>query len=275
MSKKRVLFVTQEMSPYSAVSEIATFIRKLTQKTNEKGFDVRILMPKYGSINERRHKLHEVVRLSGMNIIVDDEDYPLIIKVASLPGARLQVYFLDNEEFFKRNNMFEDEEGVIFEDNQERSVFFCKSALETVKKFGWAPDIVHCSGWMTSLIPLYLKTVYKDDPIFTDSKVVFSGYNNIYEHSFSDKFMELAAINNLDEAMLAPYSKDGVISPSIGAIHYSDAILVGSENLDENVLAAITASGKPTLEFSELEEQVPACIEFFDSITPVEEEEEA
>lgn len=272
MSKKRVLFVTQEMSPYSAVSEISTFIRTLTQKTNEKGFDVRILMPKFGSINERRHKLHEVVRLSGMNIIVDDEDYPLIIKVASLPGARLQVYFLDNEEFFKRKELFEDAEGKVFEDNQERSVFFCKSALEIVKKFGWAPDIVHCSGWMTSLIPLYLKSVYKDDPIFADSKVIYSAHNNVYEQLFTEKFMELAAINNLDTTFLEAYKVDGAISPSIGAIHFSDAIIKGSENLVENVLAAVDSSEKPTLEYSDIAEQVPACLEFYSKI--LEEEEE-
>ena len=144
MSKKRVLFITQEMNPYTALGEISDFVRKLPQKTVEKGFEIRVLMPKFCSINERRHRLHEVVRLSGMNIIVDDEDYPLIIKVASLPGARLQVYFLDNEEFFKRKFIFHDKNEKIYEDNEDRMVFFCKGALETVKKFGWAPDIIHC-----------------------------------------------------------------------------------------------------------------------------------
>jgi len=158
MSKKRVLFVTQEMNPYTTLSEISEMVAKLPQSTQEKGMEIRVLMPKYGVINERRHRLHEVVRLSGMNIIVDDDDFPLIIKVASLPGSRLQVYFLDNEEFFKRKFIFDDEDEKPFEDNLDRMVFFCKGVMETVKKFGWPPDLIHCHGWMTSLVPLYLKT---------------------------------------------------------------------------------------------------------------------
>ena len=146
MSKKRVLFVTQEMNPYTALSQISEVVNRLPQVSNDKGFEIRVLMPRFGTINERRHRLHEVVRLSGMNIIVDDEDYPLIIKVASLPGARLQVYFLDNEEFFKRKFVFHDEDEKPFDDNMERMVFFCKGVLETVKKFGWPPDIIHCHG---------------------------------------------------------------------------------------------------------------------------------
>jgi len=189
MSKKRVLFITQEMNPYTALGEVSDFVRKLPQKTVEKGFEIRVLMPKFGSINERRHRLHEVVRLSGMNIIVDDEDYPLIIKVASLPGARLQVYFLDNEEFFKRKFVFHDKDEKLYDDNEDRMVFFCKGALETVKKFGWAPDIIHCHGWMTSLVPLYLKKVYNNEPIFEDSKIIFSAFENEVDDNFKERFL--------------------------------------------------------------------------------------
>ena len=178
MSKTKVLIVTQEMNPYTVGSEIAEIARRLPQHIQEQGMEIRILMPKYGTINERRHRLHEVVRLSGMNIIVDDDDFPLIIKVASVQGARMQVYFLDNEDFFKRKAIFKDADEKAFEDNPDRMIFFCKGVVETVKKFGWAPDIVHCHGWMTSLIPLYLKTAYKSEPLFEDAKVVTSIYNN-------------------------------------------------------------------------------------------------
>lgn len=232
MSKKRVLFVTQEMNPYTALSRISEVVNKLPQYSNEKGFEIRVLMPRFGTINERRHRLHEVVRLSGMNIIVDDEDYPLIIKVASLPGARLQVYFLDNEEFFKRKFIFHDEEEQPFEDNMERMVFFCKGVLETVKKFGWPPDVIHCHGWMTSLIPLYLKSVYKDDPVFQHAKILYSMYENDISKSFNKKFLEIAAINNLEEEDLEIFLDGDDINVDKGAISCSDILIEGSENLN-------------------------------------------
>lgn len=272
MSKKRVLFVTQEMNPYTALSEISDQIRKLSQHTQEKGMEIRVLMPKFGSINERRHRLHEVVRLSGMNIIVDDEDYPLIIKVASLPGARLQVYFLDNEEFFKRKFIFRDEDEKPFEDNQERTVFFCKSALETVRKFGWAPDVIHCLGWMTSLIPLYAKTVYKDDPIFANSKVIYSAYDNEFEKEFTQRFIELAAINNLSEDMLDAYKEGSSIKLEKGAIHYSDVVVKGSESLSDDVNAYISASDSLVVDYDPIEQFLPKSLELYNSM--IEEEEE-
>lgn len=187
-AKKRVLFLTQEMSPYTDLSEISEILKKLPLYTQDNGMEIRVLMPRFGSINERRHRLHEVVRLSGMNIIINDDDYPLIIKVASLPGARLQVYFLDNEEFFKRKFMFEDQAGKLYDDNQDRMVFFCKGAVETVRKFGWSPDVVHCHGWMTSLVPFYLRTAYKDDPLFKKSKIIYSVYNESLESNFNKNF---------------------------------------------------------------------------------------
>ena len=206
MEKQKVLIVTQEMEPYTALSEISRIARKLPQYIQEKGFEIRVLMPRFGTINERRHRLHEVVRLSGMNIIVDDDDFPLIIKVASLPGARLQVYFLDNDDFFKRKSVFEDAKGKPFDDNADRSVFFCKGVLETVKKFGWAPDIIHCHGWMTSLVPLYLKTAYKSEPLFQDSKVITSVYNNPVKNVFSEEFISKASINDLEAEDLVAFN---------------------------------------------------------------------
>src|SRR5690606_34260461 len=163
-SKKRILIITNELSPYLEITEFASILNSLSVKTFDSGMEIRVIMPRFGTINERRHRLHEVVRLSGINISVDKEDHPLLIKVASLPNARLQVYFMDNEDFFKRKFNFYNDQEEFFEDNPERLLFFCKSALEIVKKFGWPPDVIHCHGWMTSLIPLFLKTAYKKEP---------------------------------------------------------------------------------------------------------------
>ena len=266
MSKKRVLFVTQEMNPYTALGEISEKVKDLPKKAHTE-YDVRILMPKFGLINERRHRLHEVVRLSGLNIIVDDEDYPLIIKVASLPGTRMQVYFLDNEEFFSRKNYFHDDDEAIFEDNQERMVFFCKGVFETVKKFGWAPDLIHCHGWFTSLIPAYLKTVYKDEPIFENSSCIFTPYKDTLEESFNEKFIELASIMGIeDDSDLAPYMHDGKVRLNKGGIHYADAVIAGSEDLLEDEAADIEAADKPTREFLAEAENIVSNLEFYNSL---------
>lgn len=233
MSKNRVLIVTQEMQPYTALNEISEIARKLPQHIQENGMEIRILMPRYGLINERRHRLHEVVRLSGMNIIVDDDDYPLIIKVASLPEARMQVYFLDNEDFFKRKATFEDSKGKSYSDNVDRMVFFCKGVMETVKKFGWAPDIIHCHGWLTSLVPLYLKTAYKSEPLFQKVKTVYSVYNDHIDPKVSGTFKEKATINNLSEADLEAYYSGSDLALHKGAGAFADAIVQGSEALNE------------------------------------------
>ena len=166
MSNTRILYVASEINPFLELSHVAEFVKKLPQVMQEKGMEIRILVPRFGIINERRNRLHEVVRLSGINIDVGNEEKPLIIKVASIPAAKLQVYFIDNEDYFKRKHVFHDKNDEFYEDNDERAIFFCKGVLETVKKLGWAPDIVHCNDWMTGLIPLYLNTTYKKDPIF-------------------------------------------------------------------------------------------------------------
>lgn len=266
MSKKRVLFVTQEMNPYTTLTEISDIVKKLAPLTQNKGMEVRVLMPKYGSINERRHRLHEVVRLSGMNIIVDDDDYPLIIKVASLPGSRLQVYFLDNEEFFKRKFVFNDEDDKPFEDNQERMVFFCKGVIETVRKFGWPPDIIHCHGWKTSLIPFYLKKVYDNEPIFENSNVIYSAYENEYEQTFNENFFNLAAINQLEPEDLVDFKDETNVKLLAGGIKYADAIVKGSESLDKDVQDLFDKSSKPKLDFYGEEEISAPILEFYQGL---------
>jgi starch synthase len=226
----KLLYVTQEMNPYTALSEISGIVEKLPQKAQEKQYEIRVLMPKFGNINERRHRLHEVVRLSGMNIIVDDEDYPLIIKVASIPGSRLQVYFLDNEEFFKKRNEFCDEEGTAYDDNVERMVFFNKGAVETVRKFGWAPDIIHCHGSFTALVPVYVKKAYGNDPIFNYAKIIYSGYTDLVSKTLTDRFWEVAKIGDMEDEHLDVYKTEDGIDLNKGALHYSDGLIIGSES---------------------------------------------
>jgi starch synthase len=266
IEKKKILFITQEMQPYTAISEISEVVKKLPEYVQSNGMEIRVLMPRYGTINERRHRLHEVVRLSGMNIIVDDDDFPLIIKVASLPGARLQVYFLDNDDFFKRKSVFEDDEGKPFEDNPDRMVFFCKGVIETVRKFGWPPDIIHCHGWMTSLIPLYVREAYKTEPLFQNSKIIYSLYDNSLEQHFGNGFLNKACINSLEEEDLAPYLNGKGINLHQGALHYSDAIIRGSEEMSEGIDKMLYASGKPVLEFKNEAEYLPAYLEFYQSL---------
>ncbi|MBK9737225.1 MAG: glycogen/starch synthase [Saprospiraceae bacterium] len=267
MSKKKVLFVTQELNPYTEISLMSDLARKIPQFAADEDFELRILMPKFGIINERRHRLHEVVRLSGMNIIVDDEDYPLIIKVASLPGARLQVYFLDNEEFFKRKAVFTDENDKPFIDNQERLVFFCKGVMETVKKFGWAPDIVHLHGQITSLVPLYMKKAYKNDPVFRDAKIVYSMYNNEFGDSFDSKFLNIAAINDLEVDDLSGFKKDQDINLDLGAIKYADAVISGNETSNENVIKYGGIMEKPFVLFDDgLDNSARAAVELYKTL---------
>ena len=267
MSRKKVLFVTEELKPYTEISFLSELARRIPHFAGNDDFELRILMPKFGIINERRHRLHEVVRLSGMNIIVDDEDYPLIIKVASLPGARLQVYFLDNEEFFKRKAVFNDDNGQPFEDNQERLVFFCKGVMETVKKFGWPPDIVHLHGQITSLIPLYMKKAYKNDPVFQDAKIVYSVYNNELSSSFDSRFLDIAAINDLESTDLHDFMDGDAIDLNKGAIKYADALISGSESNNDLVIQYGQENNIPYQTSSqEIEENAQTSVSFYKTL---------
>ncbi len=262
MEKKRVLIVTQEMKPYLIKSSIAQITRELPQHIQDKGMEIRILMPRFSLINERRHRLHEVVRLSGINITVHEEDHPLIIKVASLPGARMQVYFLDNEDMFKRKGAFGDEQTPFYEDNGDRMIFFCKGVLETVKKFGWPPHIIHCHGWMTSLIPYYLKTSYKNDPVFKQAKVIYSVYENTFNNKLAKSFLTKAPAEKNDPAFDS-FAKSDNNGLNLGGIEMSDGIILGSENLTKEVQALIKKNGKPVLGYKSEEDFLPAYEEFY------------
>lgn len=266
MAKTKLLIVTHEMSPFLELTKISEITRQLPQAMQEKGFEIRILMPKFGNINERRNRLHEVIRLSGMNIIIDDNDNPLIIKVASIPAARMQVYFLDNEEYFQRKQVFRDASGKFFEDNDERTIFFCKGALETVKKLGWAPDIVHCHGWMSALVPTYIKTTYKNDPTFKNSKVVYSAYENCFNEKLSESFYKKAVMAGMSEDDTKSFAAADCASLHIGAITYADAVVLANENLNEDVLKFVKDSNKPTLAYN-LTEDFENFYSFYEEVS--------
>jgi starch synthase len=237
-TKKRILFIASEMSPYLEMTEFSEVVNKLAIKANDGGFEIRCIMPRFGVINERRHRLHEVVRLSGINVSVDNDDYPLQIKVASLPNARLQVYFLDNEDLFRRKFIFTDENDKWFDDNGLRAVFFCKGALETVKKFGWPPDVIHCSGWMTGLIPLYLKTVYKKEPVFSHSKVVFTIGQNTFKDKLGSNFLKTANINPtiLKDKDLESFKDANNTGMFRGGATYADVITFGADKVEKKLV---------------------------------------
>ncbi|HKG05965.1 MAG TPA: glycogen/starch synthase [Pedobacter sp.] len=250
MAKTKLLIVTHEMSPFLELTKISEITRQLPQAMQDKGFEIRILMPRFGNINERRNRLHEVIRLSGMNIIIDDNDNPLIIKVASIPAARMQVYFLDNEDYFQRKHVFRDKENKFYADNDERTIFFCKGALETVKKLGWSPDIVHCHGWMTALVPAYIKTTYKNDPTFKNSKVVYSVYEQCFSESLNADLYKKAVMNAMTVEDTKVFEKADCSALHMGAITYSDAVVLADEKLDADVLKFVKDSNKPTLAFN-------------------------
>ncbi len=267
MAKHKLLVVTQELDPYTEATELATLVSRLPQYAQDKGgFELRVLMPRFGSINERRHRLHEVVRLSGMNIIIDDDDYPLVIKVASMPNSRMQVYFLENEDYFKRKNIAAEDDGTPFDDNHERMVFFGKGVLETVKKFGWAPDVIHCHGWLTGMIPLYVKNAYAHEPIFKNARVVYSTYENPFEAPVADNFLQKAAINGLTANDLTPYVVDGQLAIEAGAAFYADALVRGSDNLSDATNAILEQTEKPVLDHQNSDNYLPAYIEFYNHL---------
>ena len=254
MSKLRILYVASEINPFLKTSEVADFVRKLPQVMQERGMEIRILVPRFGLINERKNRLHEVVRLSGINISVGDEEKPLIIKVASIPNAKLQVYFIDNEDYFQRKYVFHDKENRFYDDNDERAIFFCKGALETVKKLGWSPDIVHCNDWMTALIPLYLKTTYKNDPMFKDSKSVFTVYNNAFDHCFDQSLIEKARMLDIDDEMLT-HLKSGDYEGFIRiGCTYADAVVRAEEEFSESLNAILNESPEHKLGTSDADD---------------------
>lgn len=267
MEKVRVLYISQEINPFLPKSEISTTAKELAQGIQESGKEIRVFMPRFGCINERRHQLHEVIRLSGMNLIVDDTDHPLIIKVASIPSARMQVYFIDNEEYFQRKaTLFNDDEQP-FEDNDERSIFFVRGVLETVKKLGWKPDVIHCHGWMTSLMPLYLKKAYGDDPHFSDSKVVYSVYESRFDNAWDSKVIEKLKFDGFkDEDVEIIKDKADYNNLNKLAFQYADGVISAAENIDSDLEQFIKENDITALDYQPEEHRVKQIDAFYDKI---------
>lgn len=232
MPNQKILYVTTEMHPYQEDNNMATMVSKMALKMHQDGNDVRVFMPKFGQISERKFQLHEVIRLSGMNIIINDLDQPLIIKVASLPGERLQVYFIDNEEYFKRKQFYKDDEGKSFEDNDERAIFFARGVIETIKKLNWVPDVIHLNGWMASFIPIYLKTYYKNDSYFHDSKIVLSVYNE-EDAAFDASIVEKLKFDNITD--LTAFKNPSFQQFVIESMDLVDMVVKGDEFLQDSL----------------------------------------
>ena len=266
MEKSKILYVTQEINPFLIESEIADFVRKIAQGVHESDKEIRIFMPRFGVINERRHQLHEVIRLSGMNLIVNDYDHPLIIKVASIPQIRIQVYFIDNEEYFKKKFIFKGSDGKYFKDNDERSMFFTRGVLETVKKLGWMPDIVHCHGWMTALMPVYLKSMYKNDPHFSNAKVIYTVYNQDEKLKFSKDFKTKLSFDEIPTELLNLSSDADVNKLHEIGCKWSDAISIGSSAIDERLIELTQNSEKSVLEYHDEEQIIESHQNFYDKV---------
>ena len=264
----KVLYISQEIFPYLPESELSNMGRYLPQAVQDRGRETRTFMPKFGAVNERRNQLHEVIRLSGMNLIIDDTDHPLIIKVASIQSARMQVYFIDNDDYFHRKNTISDENGEEYEDNDERTIFFVRGVMETVKKLRWTPDVIHCQGWMTALAPLYIKKAFNDDPFFKHSKVVYSVFNDEFKKPFRSLFAERLLLEGIEKKHVAQV-KDKVIdfvALSKLAIDYSDAVIQSSPEVNEDVLEYITSKKVKFLPFQTDEDYADAYVQFYDSL---------
>jgi starch synthase len=265
MKDKRILYVSSEVVPYLPETEISSMSFEAPRMVNQQGGQIRIFMPRYGNINERRHQLHEVIRLSGINLVINDLDMPLIIKVASIPKERIQVYFIDNDEYFKRKATLTDEDGNLFPDNDERTIFFAKGVIETVKKLNWAPDIIHVHGWLASLLPLYLKEYYKDEPLFNESKIVTSIYNQSFDGALNKDMSNKVKFDNITGSAIEILEKPTFNNLMKVAIDYSDALIIGSEELPKVIEKHLKESGKPVLDYKNKDEFSEAYTNFYNT----------
>ncbi|MEI6885396.1 MAG: glycogen/starch synthase [Bacteroidota bacterium] len=270
MEKTKVLFVTQEITPYLKDSHMGMIGRYLPQGIQEKGREIRTFMPRYGNINERRNQLHEVIRLSGMNLIIDDTDHPLIIKVASIQQARMQIYFIDNEDYFQRKYTFHDKNNKFFNDNDERAIFYSRGVIETVKKLGWGPDIIHCHGWMTSLVPLYIKKAYSENPLFTDTKIIISLYDDDFPESMNKNFAEKVKLDGINAKDLKHYKAANFVSLMKSAIDFSDGVIAGSPSVNPEIMEYVKSTDKPFLSFQPMDKYIDAFSDFYDEVLVAE-----
>lgn len=265
MKDKRVLYVSSEVIPYLPETEISSMSFEAPRMINNHGGQIRIFMPRYGNINERRHQLHEVIRLSGMNLVINDLDMPLIIKVASIPKERIQVYFIDNEDYFKRKATYADEDGNFYKDNDERAIFFAKGVIETVKKLNWAPDIIHVHGWLAAFLPLYLRNYYGNEPLFENSKIVTSVYNQGFEGTLAKNTIDKIRYDAIDDEAITELEDPSYVNLMKIAIKNSDAIIVASEEIPKELEDFINTIEKPVLKYHNMENFSQAYLDFYSS----------
>lgn len=265
MKDKRVLYVSSEVIPYLPETEISSMSFEAPRAVNNNEGQIRIFMPRYGNINERRHQLHEVIRLSGMNLVINDMDMPLIIKVASIPKERMQVYFIENDEYFKRKATYADEEGNLYPDNDERAIFFAKGVVETVKKLNWSPDIIHVHGWLASFLPLYIRRYYTNEPLFENSKIVTSVYNSGFKGTLDKNVISKIAFDGIDKKEISEISEPDYNNVMKVAVNFSDAVIEGSENLPDELSSYLKKIDKPVLKFHNKDDFSQAYIDFYTS----------
>lgn len=266
MEEKRILYVSSEVVPYLAENEVSLMSYDVPKMVNDQGGQIRIFMPRYGNINERRHQLHEVIRLSGMNLVVNDLDMPLIIKVASIPKERIQVYFIDNDEYFKRKATFSGEDGVLYPDNDERAIFFAKGVIETVKKLNWVPDIIHVHGWMAALLPIYMKHYYKNEALFSDTKIISSVYSQSFDGTLDPEMINKVKFDGIPQEAVSDLETPNYENILRSSILHSDGVIIASENVSPSLTKFIESSGKPFLPFATKEEFAPAYTAFYKNI---------
>ncbi len=255
MANHKILYICQQIMPYLPENEESTLCRYLSQAMQERGNEIRTFMPRYGCINERRNQLHEVIRLSGMNLIIDDNDHQLIIKVASIPSARIQIYFIDNEDFFSRRAVVTDENGVEFEDNDERMVFFARGVLETVKKLRWTPDIVHCHGWFSSIAPIYLRKVFDNDPIFSNVKIVTSLYEDKFTTPLRDELRKKIESEGVVDENISILDNPSYENLYQFVMSHVDGVIAGSKSVDGALLDKARAAGKKVMGYISPEQE--------------------
>jgi starch synthase len=263
MKDKRILYVSSEVVPYLAENEVSLMSYDVPKMINDQEGQIRIFMPRYGNINERRHQLHEVIRLSGMNLVVNDVDMPLIIKVASIPKERIQVYFIDNDEYFKRKATFSDEDGVMYSDNDERAIFFAKGVVETVKKLNWVPDIIHVHGWMASMLPVYMKHFYKDEALFSETKIVTSVYGQSFDGNLDAEMINKIKFDQIPSEAISDLELPNYENLIKTSIAHSDAVIIASENLSPSLTKFIESSKKPFLPFAPKDKFAEAYTTFY------------
>lgn len=264
----KVLFITQEMLPYVPENVVSADGRKLPQMLQEQDCEIRTFMPRWGIINERRNQLHEVIRLSGMNIIIDDTDHPLIIKVASIQAAHMQVYFIDNDDYFHKRQIMTDNSGQEYADNVERAVFYARGVLETVKKLRWCPDVVYCQGWISSVVPFYIKTAYKEEPPFAETKVVCSIYDSMPHTALSQHLSECIYFRGADERSLGKAKVDLEASDGLGrlAVAFSDGVIRGEKGVRPELWEYAQTLGKHVLDTPSEDEMAASYKAFFEQI---------